>query len=92
MRLRTRLVCLLLAVGIVLSSAAWCAGPKNVLVIVNDKSLASRIIGAYYASKRKIPAKNVYHIKCDPAELTPTDTYWNEIQKPVKEYLAKYGP
>lgn len=91
MTLRIRLACLLLAMGILLPSAARCAGPKNVLVIVNDKSLASRIIGAYYASKRKIPAKNVYHIKCDPAELTPTDTFKNQIQKPVKEYLAKTG-
>lgn len=91
MRLRTRLVYLLPGIILMTSTAAWCAGPKNVLVIVNDKSLASRIIGAYYASKRKIPAKNVYHIKCDPAELTPTETYRNQIQKPVKEYLAKTG-
>jgi uncharacterized protein (TIGR03790 family) len=70
---------------------AWAAKPANVLVIVNDSSQASREIGAYYVAKRKIPAKNVLHIKC------PTDEYMHDVQypdlleKPVKQYLAKTG-
>ncbi len=91
MRLCTRFLCL---AALVLAAAAhaWCAGPKNVLVIVNDNSPTSRAIGAYYAAKRKIPAKNICHIKCTTQEM-PDDTavYRPTIEKPVKEYLAKTG-
>ena len=71
---------------------AWCAGPKNVLVIINDNSPTSRAIGAYYVAKRKIPAKNVCHIKCTTKEI-PDDTgvYRTTIEAPVKAYLAKTG-
>lgn len=85
-----RLVCLSVLLT-VFSSAAWCAGPKNVLVIINDKSPVSRAIGVYYAHKRSIPAKNVCHINCTTEEMTINETYRGEIEKPVKEYLAKTG-
>ena len=89
--MRNRFHIPLVIAGILLPGLAWCAGPKNVLVIVNDNSLASRVIGSYYASKRKIPAKNVCHIKCAAEELISNEPYQDAIEKPVKAYLAKTG-
>ncbi len=77
------------AVLALLTTAAWCATAANVAVIINDKSPASRTIGAYYALKRKIPAKNIIHIKCTLDEMIGNNVYENDIAKPVKSYLAK---
>lgn len=88
-RLLYRLV--LLAVSMALSATAWCAKPGNVLVVVNDNSSAAKEIGAYYAAKRGIPAKNVVHIKCPTDEIVGIEDYRARIEKPVKAHLAKKG-
>lgn len=81
-----------LAVAVALiTTAAWSANTANVAVIINDKSQVSRTIGAYYALKRKIPAKNIIHIKCAPEEMTTNEIYKADIEKPVKSYLARTG-
>ena len=80
---------LLLALGI--SSPSWAAKPANVLVIINENSAASREIGAYYAAKRRIPARNVLRIKCPAEEIIKTYLYKSLVEKPVKEYLEKKG-
>ena len=77
--------------GFLLPGLSFAAGPANVLVIINDKSPASKEIGAYYVAKRKIPAKNVCHIKAVPEETTVPERYQRDIEKPVKTYLAKTG-
>ena len=81
----------LLVAGALISTAAWCAKPGNVLVIINDNSPASREIGSYYVAKRKIPAKNVVHIKCQTKEIIGYVHYQEFIEKPVKDHLAKKG-
>ena len=81
----------LLAASMLVSASAWCAKPGNVLVIINDNSPVSREIGAYYAAKRKVPAKNVVHIKCTTKETIDIPEYQNHIEKPVKAHLAKKG-
>ncbi|MHB0912033.1 MAG: TIGR03790 family protein [Armatimonadota bacterium] len=84
----------------VLALVAGCAqaGPppvptqgttKNVLVIINDNSPASREIGAYYASKRHVPAGNVCRIKCSTTESVDIKEYREKIEDPVKAYIAQ---
>jgi uncharacterized protein (TIGR03790 family) len=77
-----------------IAAAAICrpaigAGPKNVLVIVNDNSAVSKKVGAYYAAKRKVPTRNVLHIKCPTEEEIGYDKYQRLIERPVKTYLAR---
>lgn len=67
------------------------AGPTNVLVIINDNSPISKEVGAYYAEKRKIADKYVFHVKCTDEERIPTSDYMPRIGKPVKDFLAKSG-
>ena len=67
------------------------AGPTNVLVIINDDSAISKEVGAYYAEKRNIAEKYVFHIKCTDKEIIPTGEYQPQIEKPIREYLSKPG-
>ncbi len=62
---------------------------KNVLLIINDDSSASREIGAYYVSKRNVPDKCVVHIKCTTDESVDYSKYREQIEGPVKDYIAK---
>lgn len=83
---------LMIIIGGMLSCMrALAAGPENVLVVINDNSPASREIGAYYVAKRKIPAKNIVHIKCTTEETIPDLDYPKAIEKPVMDYLKKTG-
>lgn len=86
-----RFLVLFLGVCALLPSLAWAAGPQNVLVIVNDNSPASKAIGAYYAAKRKIPSRNICHIKCADDQFSTNELYRDTVEKPVKAYLAKTG-
>jgi uncharacterized protein (TIGR03790 family) len=76
---------------VLLIAPTWSAGPENVLVVINDNSPASREIGSYYVAKRKIPAKNVVHIKCTTEETIPDPDYPKTIEKPIMDYLKKTG-
>jgi len=90
--MKHRSICALLSlVGLFLPAAAWCAKPGNVVVIINDNSPVSRQIGAYYVTKRRVPAKNVVHIKCPVTEIVQLAEYQNLIEKPVKAHLANKG-
>jgi len=84
--MRLRLTCL---IGILLSVSSFAAGPGNVLVLVNDNSPESKEIAAYYVSKRKIPAKNVFHVKCPNDEFMSMEEYYGQLEKPIKAYLKK---
>ena len=76
---------------LIIYTPSWAAGPADVLVIINDNSAASKEIGAYYVSKRKIPARNVVHIKCPDGETIPYDQYLSMIENPVKAHLTQMG-
>jgi len=91
MRNYLRILPLLLFVCASALNPAQGAKPANVLVIINDNSPISREIGAYYAAKRKIPTKNVLHIKCQTGETIENPLYPKSIEKPIKQYLAKTG-
>ena len=85
--MKLRLACL---IGLLISVSSCAAGPGNVLVLVNDNSPESKEIAAYYVAKRKIPAKNVLHVKCPTTEYFANHfEYCDLLEKPVKAYLKK---
>lgn len=73
------------------AASGWCASPQEVAVIINDSSPISKNVGAYYVAKRKIPAKNVVHIKVRLSEWIFLNEYVNTVENPVKNYLNKTG-
>jgi len=44
------------------SPAPAGGGPENVLLVVNNRSWASKTIANHYQSLRKIPDRNIVHI------------------------------
>ena len=83
--MKSRLMCL---IGILLTISSWAAGPANVLVVVNDSNAESKEITAYYAAKRKIPAKNLVHIKLPTNEYMSMDEFYG-ISKSIKAHITK---
>lgn len=61
---------------------------ERVLVIVNDDSLASRQIGAYYAAKRHIPVSHVCHLHCAAIEEVEEAAFSRDILAPVATALS----
>lgn len=82
---------LITAAFALLSQSSWAATARNVLVIINDNSAASREIGSYYAAKRRVPLLNIVHIKCPAKESIDLSAYLESIENPVREYLSKTG-
>src|SRR5579871_5470396 len=61
----------------------------RVLVVVNDASPLSRMIGDYYAHRRGIPAEHVCHIKATANEDVARSEYDHEVARPVADFLRK---
>jgi uncharacterized protein (TIGR03790 family) len=62
-------------------------GSENVLLLVNEKSHDSELIGRYYAEKRKIPAKNICRIRTTEAETISRNVFDREILRPAAQHL-----
>ena len=86
---------------LLISAASGCANAAHhttsqpdhlqehrVLVIVNDNSIASQKIGAYYAQKRHIPPGFICHIRCPEQEEVNEDVFSEAILGPVADKLA----
>jgi uncharacterized protein (TIGR03790 family) len=63
----------------------------NVLVVVNDSSLFSRRIAAYYVQKRSIPLANVCHLKAAIDEEISREVYDKSIEQPIAACLSAHG-
>ncbi len=61
----------------------------RVLVVVNDASPVSRIIGQYYGQRRNIPAKNICHIQTPVREEINRGVYNREVSAPILTCLQK---
>lgn len=61
----------------------------EVLVVINDASLASRRIGDYYAAKREVPAHNLCRIRTPAVESVDWTTYQRSIERPVAACLLR---
>src|SRR5579862_5818519 len=66
-------------------------GPANVLVVVNDSSSLSRLIGEYYAQHREIPARNICHLRTADEEYIQRPVYDKEIAAPIANCLRRNG-
>lgn len=62
---------------------------KRVLVVVNQNSPDSMVVGPYYVKKRAIPKENVVFVKVGSSPNIPMAEYLTGIQAPVKANLAK---
>jgi uncharacterized protein (TIGR03790 family) len=63
--------------------------PKQVLVVINQNSPDSQAIGSYYVKKRIIPKENVVFVKSSSDPNISTASYLSDIEKPVRDNLAK---
>ena len=76
--------------GLILAASSLQAQtPQNVLVVVNDNSPVSRSIGEYYAVRRAIPSRNIFHLRTTTDEAIPRSQYDLEIAAAIADYLKK---
>ncbi len=69
----------------------WGQTPQNVLIVVNDRSPVSRIIGEYYARRREIPMRNICRIRSITEESISRAQYDAEIAAPIARCLRDGG-
>jgi uncharacterized protein (TIGR03790 family) len=69
-------------------------GPQNTLVVVNDQSLESLELGAYYRELRSIPERNICHISVPPAvngfpsSYSISEANYNSlIHQPIQDHI-----
>jgi len=74
-----------------LGAALFAQGPENVLLVVNQNSEASRVIGDYYALRRAIPPGNILRIEVTEDEEISRWIYENQIETPVGRFLRENG-
>jgi uncharacterized protein (TIGR03790 family) len=92
MRKRSRLLLLICVLGLVSAGCSHAGGgPKNVLLVVNDNSLVSVSICAYYKSKRRIPDRNVCHIRCSTDESVSKTECETNIVAPIRSFIETTG-
>ena len=70
-----------------LSIAHAGSGPQNVLIVVNSRSRESLEIGNAYRRARDIPYRQLLVLKTSTAFSISYQTYLNEIENPLREYL-----
>lgn len=63
------------------------AKPENVLVVVNDNSVASKEIASYYQSKRNIPDVNIMHYTGTTAETVSSAEY-SSLVTAIKNWIT----
>ncbi len=67
----------------------YAQGPENVLVVVNDNSPVSRNVGEYYTRRRRVPSRNVCHVRTTTDENIPRTDYNRQIAAPLEAFLVK---
>jgi len=71
-----------------LTSPLHAQDGTNVLLVVNDTSPDSQMIGAHYAEARHVPAGNVVHIKTAVVDGVERSRFDAEIEGPIAEAIA----
>jgi len=70
-----------LLAGAVAASAQMHESYSDVLLLVNERSWASKEIGGYFASRRGIPERHIYRFQADTSETMDSTTFtalrWN---------------
>lgn len=62
---------------------------SRVLVVIAKGNTESEALGAYYVSKRKIPAVNILKVDVPSAETMPWKIYEDQLYKPVSQAIKK---
>ncbi|MCH7945795.1 MAG: TIGR03790 family protein [Armatimonadetes bacterium] len=62
---------------------------KRVLVVINQPSHDSLLVGTYYRAKRNIPRENVVFIDVSRTEEISNSEYRSAIERPVRAAIAK---
>src|SRR5260221_14758478 len=62
---------------------------ENVLLIVNETSMASGQIGDAYARKRGVPATNVLHLSLPAGDQISRADYHLRIEAPIAAWVRK---
>jgi uncharacterized protein (TIGR03790 family) len=63
----------------------------NVVVVVNDRSAASRQIADYYVSKRGVPSGNVVRITSPTDDSIERSDYASTIEQPIAREFVRRG-
>jgi uncharacterized protein (TIGR03790 family) len=90
-----RLLTLLFAASLMLAVCAAHAqrpgqvSANTVVVVKNLNSADSVAIADYYASKRKLPAENVYSVRITDVEECSYKEYAEKLMGPLKEFLKR---
>lgn len=70
------------------SSMLAGTGPRNVLIVINKQSSASRDIGTYYMNARHVPTTNVCQITCSTNEIVSRAECEANILTPIRNFLS----
>jgi uncharacterized protein (TIGR03790 family) len=79
---------MLVASALTVPCARAGGGPRNVLVLVNDRSDESLEISNHYVHAREVPAANVCHLDTSTALTVDKVTYQTEIEQPALACIA----
>jgi uncharacterized protein (TIGR03790 family) len=68
-----------------------CLRPDEVLVVVNDASPESVVLGDYYLKRRKVPAANLCRIHTVTGFHVTRAEYDMQIAAPIRDFLDEHG-
>lgn len=90
--LRSELLATFLAAAVMvgLSAVAEAITPQEILIVVNERSSISEMIGQHYLRARSIPAAQLIRIRTDPDEEIDRSTFERDIERPVALYLVSH--
>lgn len=80
---------LVVFVLVVSASIQAGGGPRNVAVVINNRSAASREIGRYYQQARGIPESNIITISCPDYETITREECERWIVSPIRQCLNR---
>jgi len=78
------------AVFLVLPTAARAQGPQNILLVVNESSPDSARIADHYAKARAVPAGQIVRLKAPVADAISRSQYQVSIEEPIAAWLSRY--
>jgi uncharacterized protein (TIGR03790 family) len=85
------LLALLLVAGIAVPKTAAAQSARNVLVVSNTRSTASREIADYYAQKRGISSENAVRIDVPPGDDIARNLFEAQIEEPIAQWLVTHN-
>lgn len=69
------------------SDPAAAADAARTLVVINDESEDSRLVGAYYAQRRGIPFANVVRVHLRPVDEVDATVFYDDLLVPVRHAI-----